>query len=348
MKSVTVSLIILALLLAAFSTPIVPAAEAAPPKALKTFSGSLDPGGITDPPLSWKLSRDVQEFLFHYVITGGSEPDDVVYVNIDGTAIAWDSLMGEGWDYCDCSLAAGSYNVTVQADENASGELTYTIGFSLTPQPPVDFSGFFPANSSSRSNDFSVAFPDTASHQVVLGVTSGDYEFFVDGESKGVVNETIQVAINFTSGFHAFDIIPGEGDVSWSIQILGPPKLEVSMIDLCPILNPQSGLSKCVIGANATASDGGTPIVSYHWNASGGKFNSTSSQWIEWTAPPGVANFTLTVQASAPGYTSGTDSLAVTVAPEFPSGPFLFLVVAALIVLLMIRRTRRSPAQLVH
>jgi hypothetical protein len=348
MKSVTVWLIILALLVAALSATILPAAEAAPPKALKTFSGSLDPGGITDPPLSWKLSQDVQGFLFHYAIMGGSEPHDVMYVDIDGTAIAWDSLMGEGWDYCDCSLAAGSYNVTVEADDIASGKLAYNIGFSLEPLPPVDFTGFFPANSSLRSSDFSVVFPDTAIHQVILGVTTSDYELFLDGESKGVVNETRQVAINFTSGFHAFYILPGEGDVSWSIQILGPPKLEVSIVGSCPTLNPQSGMSKCVVGANATASDGGTPAVSYQWSASGGNFNSTSSQWVEWTAPPGVANFTLTVQASAPSYVSNTDSLAVIVAPEFPSGPLLFLVAGALIVLLMIRRTRRLPAQPAH
>jgi hypothetical protein len=256
----------------------------------------------------------------------------------------WNSLMGEGWAHCQCSLAAGSYNVTVQADDNASGNLTYNIGFSLVPQPPVDFSGFFPANSSARLNDFSVVFASAASHQVILGVTSGDYELFLDSESKGVVNETRQVAINFTSGFHDFDILPGQGDVIWSIQILGPPKLEVSIIDPCPTLNPQSGLSKCVIGASATPSDGGTPTVSYQWSASGGKFNSTSSQWVEWTAPPGIANFTLTVQASAPGYVSSTDSLTVTAAPEFPSSSFLFLVAGALIVLLMIRRTRRLPA----
>jgi hypothetical protein len=267
-----------------------------------------------------------------------------VYVNIDGTGYGWDSLMGEGWAYCGCSLAAGSYNVTVQADGNASGKLTYNIGFSVVAQPPVDFTGFFPTNSSSRSNDFSVVFPDAANHQVVLGVTSGDYELFLDSESRGVVNKTRQVAIDFTSGSHVFDIVPGEGDVRWSIQILGPPKLEVSITDPCPTLNPQSGQSKCVIGANATPSDGGTPTVSYQWSASGGSLNSTSSQWVEWTAPPGVANFTLTVQASASGYVSGTDSLTVTVAPEFPSAPFLFLVAGAFIVLLMIRRTRRLPA----
>jgi len=340
MKSTTLFLVIMALLLVTFSASLPPTVEAAPPKALKTFPGSLDPGGITDPPLNWQLNRDVSEFLFHYAVTGGAEPGDVAYVTIVETGDSWQSPTGEGWFYCDCFLSAGSYSVTVEADEAASDRISYDIGFYLAPQPPVDFGGFNRADSPLASNSFAVSFQSATSHQILLGVTAGSYEFFVDGESKGVVNTTTELSIDFTSGLHVFDVSLGEGDVGWSVQILGQPKLEAQILNLCPTLNPESGQSKCVTGAEATASDGRTPTVSYQWSASGGSFNSTSSQWVEWTAPPGVADFTLTVQASAPGYTSGTDSITARVVPEFPSVAFPFLIAVALTFVLAARRAR--------
>jgi len=334
--------VLLALLLSTLPALALPTADGAPPRALETFSGSLYPGEITSPPLSWELYRDVDEFMFHYAITGGSEPDDLVYVWIEETGLRWDSLMGEGWSYCDCFLPAGSYSITIEADAAASSPLTYSIGFHLVPQPPVDFNGFILANSNVFPNDygsFGAFFPSAASHQVVLGATSGDYEFFMDGESKAVVTGTTELSIDFTLGFHVFQVLAGEGDVRWSVQILGPPKLEVRILNTCPVLNPDSGESTCVIGAEATASDGGNPTVSYLW--SGGSFNSTSSQWVEWTPPPGVADFTLTVEASAPGYLSDTDMLKAQVVPEFPSSAFPLIIAVALAVVLLTRRPRR-------
>lgn len=328
--------ILLALLilfaLVSLSTVGVQRVDAVGPKALKTFTGSLDPGAITDPPLSWELGRDVSDFLFHYSVTGGSDMNDVVYVSIDG--IPFDYLMGDGWAYCDCPMSAGPYSVTVEADGAATGRLAYDIGFYAVPQPPVNFEGYIPANSSTRSNDFAILLPSQASSQVNLGVSGGgDYGFFVDGESKGVVTTAQQIQIDFTSGFHLLEIWAGEGDVRWSIEILGPPKLEVTIANDCPTLNPESSQSVCVTGAEVTASDGGSPVVSYMWKASGGSFNSTTSQWVEWTAPPGVASFTLSVNASAPGYVSGTDTINVQVVPEFPSAavPILFTVGIAVV-----------------
>jgi len=333
------------IILAATSLSIPPAAEAAGPKALKTFSGALDPGEITDPPLDWQLDRDVSEFLFHYAITGGSEPEDVVYLSIAGIT-SFDFLIGEGWRYCPCPLGMGSYGVVVEAEPAATGRITYEVGFYDVPQPPVDFSGFIPANSYYDSNDFGVLFPSSTSHQVTLGVTGpGDYELFVDGDSKGVVTKTTDLSIFFSSGFHVFDVIAGQEDVRWSVQIgqVGQPKLEVTIVDPCPTLNPESGQSVCVTGAEATASDGQNPSVSYAWTASGGSFNSTTSQWVEWTAPPGVAAFTLTVEASAPGYSSDTDSLNVQVVPEFSSLAAPFLLAIVLAVLLARKRSRQEP-----
>jgi hypothetical protein len=336
--------LLLALLFIAVLTFVPPAAEATSPEALVTFSGSLGPGEFTDPPLSWQLNRNVDEYLFHYIITGGSSPDDVLYVSID-IGDNWQSLKGEGWSYCaDCFLDAGPYSVVVEADAAASTPITYEIGFYLVPQAPVDFSGRIPADSSTRLSDFKVLYSSAGSRPLVLGVSSGSYEFFVDNESQGEVSAPREVTLNLPEGPHVFEVnaeTVGAGEnVVWSVQIQGEPKLEVAILNTCPTLNPEQGVSTCVTGAEATASDGSSPTVSYWWTASGGTFNSTTSQWVEWTAPAGVAAFTLSVEASAPGYISGTVSLEVQVIPEFPQIVLPFLLVVALAMALFARRSR--------
>jgi hypothetical protein len=358
MKSATLSLLMFAVLAVALPASLPPTVEAAPPRAVKTFSGSLTSANpsVTQP---WQLSRDFPDpgFLFHYAITGGSQLDDVVYVYIEETGDAWDvnwPLMGEGWTYCSptsfqpCPFSAGSYNVTVEAGPAASLPISYSIGFYLVPNPPVDFSGHFPANSDSRRSTFGVLLPSAATSEIVLGVTSGSYAFFVDNKNETLVNRNTQLSFNLTKGFHQLEVSSEEEgigeDVAWSVQVSGPPKLDVRIVDTCPALNPESGQSICVTHAEATASSG-TPAVSYQWAVSGGSLNSTGGQWVAWTAPPGVATYTLTVNASAPGYVSGTDSLIVQVAPEFPTGtlPFLGAVVLASS-LLIIRLRFRHPA----
>jgi hypothetical protein len=299
-----------------------PTAEAAPPSDLKTITGSVSAGEFKSYP--WNLDRDVTDFLLHYSITGGTDPLDVAYVSIDEIDLHFDYLMGEGWEYCDCPLDAGPYTVTVEADADATGPINFNIGFYSVPQPPVDFSGFIPATADMRTSSFGVIFPNEGSYTLVLGATAGSYELFVDGESQGVVTGTTNLTLDLTEDFYLFevssvDVSPDE-DVRWTVQVQvqGPPKVEVTIVNSCPILNPEEGQSVCVTGAEATASDGGTPTVEYLWTVTGGELNSTTSQWVEWTAPPGVASFTLTVEASAQGYTSGSDSLKVQVVPEFP------------------------------
>lgn len=361
MKSATLSLLMLALLAIALPTSLPPTVEAALPRAVKTFSGSLTSANpsVTQ---TWQLSRDIPDpgFLFHYTITGGSQLDDVVYVYIEETGDAWDvnwPLMGEGWTYCSptsfqpCPLDAGSYNVTVEAGPAASLPISYSIEFYLLPTPPVDFSGHFPANSDLRRSTFGVLLPSATTSEIVLGVTSGSYEFFFD-ENETVVNSNTQLSLNFTEGFHQLEVnSEAEGigeDVAWSVQILGPPKLDVRIVDTCPTLNPESGQSICVTHAEATARSGNVnqSEVSYRWAVSGGSLNSTAGQWVAWTAPPGVAAYTLTVNASAPGYVSGTDSLTVQVTPEFPTATLPFLGAVVLASLLVIRRRlRHQPSK---
>lgn len=325
-----------------------PAAEAAPPRALNPLiPGSLDPGGIASFP--WQLNQDVTEFLFYYEVTGGPDTLDVVYVSIDETGLLWQSLTGKGWAYCDCPLDAGAYTVAVEADTGATGILSFKVGFYVVPQAPVDFSGFIPANASTRSSDFGVLFPSSTSYTMLLGTTAGSYEFFVDGESQGVVAGTTTLTLELESGFHllevsSFAVSPDE-DVSWTVQVQGQPKLEVRIVNPCPLLNPESGQSVCVTGAEVTASDGRNPAVTYAWTTNGGELNSTSSQWVQWTAPAGAANYTLTVEVSATGYVSDSDSLKAQVVPEFPSSVPLLLALILAMVTLTQRRSKRSSTE---
>jgi predicted secreted protein with PEFG-CTERM motif len=340
--------VLLTLMIAQFVS-IVPIAEAGRPRDLGMVYGTLSPGAVTDPPLVWRLNQDIADFVIYYNITGGVGPDDVASATIENSGIpSWESWKGEGWEYCECAMDAGSYNVTVGADPSATAPLSFKIGFYVVAQPPVDFSGHIPDDSNVRYSDFGVQVP-AGNHTLTLGVSSGTYEFFVNDESQGVVTKTTQLTLDFEAGLYIFRVnATTQGlaeDVRWFVQIQGPPKLEVKIVNYCVGLNPDIGQSSCVTGAEATASDGSQPSISYLWSATGGTFNSTSSQWVKWTAPPGAAGYTLTVNVSAPGYLSDTDSLSVQVAPEFPSAALPFLIAAVLAIVLLARRSQRhAPA----
>ena len=323
-------------------------ASAAPPSALTSFTGTLSPGeSITR---VWELNSAVEEpgFLFHYSVIGGSDFNDVAYVYVDETGDGWDYLKGEGWTYCSplspppCPLDRGQYSVTISADDAATAPMTYDIGFYLPPNPPAVFSGHIPADSDVRVSSFGVLLASASAGDFSLEVTSGSYDFLIDGVSAAVVTSNTALTVNLAKGFHQLEVSTEvEGateDVTWSVRL--PPKLEVRIINPCPTLN-ESVQSVCVIGAEAAASDGSSPVVSYQWTASGGTFNSTSGQWVEWTAPPGTAGFTLTVLATAPGYLSSEDSTVTQVVPEFTSAALSFLVAVLLAIALLRRRSRR-------
>ena len=332
---------------------ILPNVTAAAPEVLQTFSGTLADSNPME--WTWELNRDIPDpgFLFHYVITGGLDSNDVVSVYIDdtgGTQVeGWEFLMGEGWEYCSplglspCPIDLGSYTVTVVAYPEATLPIGYEIAFYLPPEPSVDFSGQIPANSDVRGSSFGVMFPSSTSGLLVLNAASGSYEFIVDGESSTVVTAATELPVNFEGGFHTFEInsdFEGVGEnVAWSVRI--PPMLNAVIVNSCPTLNPEAGQSVCITGAEVTASDGSTPpVVTYSWTASAGSFNSTSSQWVEWTAPQTLGDFNMIVQVSAPGYFSGSASLVATVVPEFPAVALPFILAVALAVVLLNRRSR--------
>jgi len=204
--------------LAAWTLPTV---QAATPPALKTVTGSLNPGDISS--FSWDLNSEVSDFLFHYRITGGAEAEDVVYVSIDETGDYWPFLMGEGWAYCDCPLSMGPYTITVEADAAATGRISFDVGFYAVGEPPLDFTGFMPANSGTRISGFAAVFPFPAvNYSLTVDVTDGSYEFFIDGSSEGVVEGTRTLTLQLEEGFHLFEVdssvVGVDETVRWAVQ----------------------------------------------------------------------------------------------------------------------------------
>jgi hypothetical protein len=259
--------------------------------------------------------------------------------------------MGKGWRFCDgCEFGAGTHDVTVYAPFEAT---EFYLGFYVVPQPPVDFAGLVPAGSVQPFSEFVVLFPPSSTnHTLVLGAAGGSYDFFIDDTLEATVTGTTTLTLDLGGAFHRFavDATGESADVTWTVEIQGPPKLDVIIVyppsgGCNATLNPESGQSACVAGAAASPSDGGTPTITYLWTASGGEFNSTSSRWVRWTAPPGVATFTLTVRASAAGYVSGSDSLSVQVVPEFPSFVVPLLLMLILGFAAMAQRRPRNPTR---
>lgn len=334
----------------------VPTAKAAPPVALQRFpsvgKSSIDPGGNMT--FSWAPSKDVMEFLVYYDVTGAAGSSDVIDVFINDVPIfRGQYLMGKGWTFCDgCQYSAGTYDVAVYAPPENSGPIEFYILFYVVPQPPVDFAGLIPANSVQPFSEFAALFPPSSTnYTLVLSATGASYDFIINDSVKATVTNTAILSLDLGGRFQRFTVdATGAGaDVTWAVEIQGPPKLEVAIVTpqsrgCNSTLNPESGQSVCVVGAVATPSDAKSPRITYFWTANGGKLNSTTSQWVQWTAPAGVANFTLTVEASAPGYVSGSDNLRVQVAPEFPSIVMPLVLVLVLVFVAIAQRRSRNPA----
>jgi hypothetical protein len=295
---------------------------------------------------SWALGEDISEFLFYYDVTG-----DVIDVYIDDASY-WQSLTGRGWRFCDgCEFSAGTHDVVASAPFGAA---EFYIVFYAVPQPPVDFAGFIPADSIQAFSEFGALFPSTSNYTMVLGAAGGSYDFFIDDTSSATVTESTTLTLFLEEGFHrlAVDATGIGADVTWTLGIQeGAPQPKLEVVILYPksggcnvTLNPESGRSVCVAGVNVTPSDGGSPTITYLWTASGGELNSTSSQWVQWTAPPGVATFTLTVQARATGYLPGSYSMSVQVVPEFPTFVAPLLLMLGLGFVAIARRRPRDSA----
>jgi hypothetical protein len=356
MNEMRTSLLLLIMLLTVGSL-VPPVAEAVSPAILQRFpsvgKSSIAPG--EDTTFSWTLSKDIPEFLLYYDAGSAGSSDVIdVYIN-DAPVPRGQFLVGKGWIFCDgCQYSAGTYDVGVFAPPENVRPIEFYISIYNTPQPPVDFAGFIPAKSMQSYSEFGVLFPPSSTnYTIVLGAAPGaGYDFFINHTFQATVTGTTTLSLDLGGRFQMFTVdATGVGaDVTWTVEIQGPPRLEVAIVipqsHGCNVtLNPKSGESTCVVGAVATPTDDGSPRITYLWTANGGKLNSTTSQWVEWTAPAGVANFTLAVEASAPGYVSGSDNLKVQVVPEFPSFlmPLILMIVLGLVAIAQ-RRSRKLPA----
>lgn len=346
MRLMRTNLALLVTLLAVMSLAF-PIVKAAPPVVLQAFpsAGKTSVQAGASMTLLWTLAKDISEFLVYYDVTG-----DVLDVSIDDYPY-WQSLTGRGWRFCDgCQYSVGTHDVVVSAPYEGA---EFSIVFYAVPQVPVDFAGFIPANSIQAFSEFGALFPPTSTNStIVLDATAGSYDFAIDNKLIGTTTKRTTLSLHL-EGFHKLRVdATGVGaDVTWTVNIQGgtsQPGLEVAIVypksgGCNTTLNPKSGQSTCVAGVTATPSDGGSPKITYVWSVSGGKLNSTTSQWVRWTAPSGVAVFTLTVQASATGYSSGSYSASIQVVPEFSSLALPLLLAVGLGFVVIAGRRSRHP-----
>jgi len=369
-RYLTSGAVLAVLLLSLLATRLGPA-QAQAPTPIATISGTVMPGESQEHPFT--IPQDLDEYLFYAQSQGAATADDTFDVTIDETGDSWWSLQGQQW-LRGMALDAGDYILLVEAYPDATGPITYTVNFYSIPAVPVTFSGLRLATSSYDSAELSADFPADGNYTFTFGVQGASYEFLLDSESLTIVEGPGSVSAEVSEGRHQLDVVSQEAEqeTSWSVTIQGPvsmsqttsvtettsvsetttvtettsmtqttsvsetqPQLVVSIEPSCPTLNESAGQFNCILAAQATASDGGSPDVSYEWSSTGGSFNSTSGQWVNWTAPEinEAENFTLSVVASASGYSDGVASTAIAVQPipEFEALPMscLFLALGA-------------------
>ena len=341
-------MLVVLLLLGVHAVPAQPAA------ALSTFSDTLNPSESREHAL--RISQDLDEYLFYAASEGGTTADDTFDVTIEETDDTWSSLQGQLW-FFSSNLNAGDYTLIVQAYEDATGPITYTVAFYSIPTVPVAFSGHVLAASAYDTADFEVDFPVDGTYTFRLGVQGEPYEVRMDYESVVTVEAPKSISVEVLEGRRYFEVISVlEQETYWSVEMSQPITtttqtteatqtrgyLSVSILSSCPTLDESAGQFSCILGAQATANDGGSPEITYAWSKTGGSFNSTTGQWVNWTAPvtDKPLTFTVSVVASASGYDDGValNSIAVQPIPEFPALSLPYLLSVLAVASLLIRR----------
>jgi len=360
-RSLRSSILIIALL--AFVFMPVPQAVSATPAQLATVSGTLSPGETKDFPYS--LPQDLEDFLLHVTVTASAPDTDRLDITIEDAT--WTDLQGDWWDawgrYVDIfgPLTAGDHTLTAttSVDPPAVNSVTFTVEFYEIPTTPFTVQGTFPAEPVDNTSAYiRVSLPEAGAYPVSADATAGNFRLVPEGPNDpmdvtGLVKRTMQFD---EAGVYEFEIQTDVLDkleaTAWSITVESPtskPSLSVMIADGCEGVPPGSS---CLFRADATASDGSQPNVQYNWTTSGGCFideagecvPSVLGQNVNWTAPSGSGEttYTVTVNATADGYESGTDTWPIVV-PEFSSTELALAVslVSASAVILVGRRRRR-------
>jgi hypothetical protein len=345
--------------------------QAQAPSPVVTITGTVSPGESQEQPFT--IPQDLDEYLFYAQGPSVATADDTFDVTIEETGDAWWSLQGQQW-LRSSALDAGEYTLLVEANTDATAPIAYTVSFYSIPAVPVTFGGVNLATSSYDSSELEADFFADGNYTVTFGVQGGPCEgceVLLDGES--IMEAPGTVSAEVSEGSHQLDIyLPSEQVTSWSITIGGlvsmsqttsatettsmtqstslsetttaetQPHLSVSIVSSCPTLNESAGEFNCTLAAQATASDEASPEITYMWSATGGSFNSTIGQYVNWAAPEinETETFTISVIASASGYYNGVTTTAIVVqpVPEFQVLPIVSLVLALTTTCLISRR----------
>lgn len=98
-------------------------------------------------------------------------------------------------------------------------------------------------------------------------------------------------------------------------EVTTPPTLEMQLISDRTVATGGETIS---ITANVVSNRGGTPNITYAWEANGGYFDNTSSSVVRWTAPTVSSSTTFRIDAevSAPGYPINIKEVEIVINPS--------------------------------
>jgi len=325
-----------AALLALLLVPL-PQAMSASPAPLSAISGTLNPGEIKD--FAYSVPKDLEDFLLHVTVTASAPQTDRLDITIEGAT--WMDLQGDWWDawgrYVDMygPLTAGDHTLTAAPCPDAANPIAFTVEFYDIPTPPFTVQGSFPAEPYPDSDIayIHINLPEAGNYPVSATATAGNFELIPEAPNEPVdVSGATEQTMQFDeAGIYEFQVqadILGTGQATaWSVTI-GPratmASLNVKITEGCTGTAPGTS---CMFSADASASDGSQPNVQYNWTTTGGCFidetgacvPSILGQNVNWTAPStDETTCTLTVNATADGYESGTATWPIVV-PEFSS-----------------------------
>ena len=343
---------LIAALVAVLLVVSIPQARSEISSPVAVVTGALSPNEVKDYPFT--IANALDDYLLHVTVQANDPEFDRLDITIGSDT--WTDLQGDWWDSVYWGpLAAGDHTVTATTSTDATNQVGFTVEFYTIPTSPFTVQGTFPPDPYNNVAYINLNLTEAGYYTISAKANTGNFALVPGGQDSIDVVHEIKATLQFgEAGIYEFQVqadVLGTGDATaWSFTIEAAKSelsLNVTIIEGCEEIGPGSS---CMFRANATASDGGQPEIRYDWTTSGGCFvtetgecvSSFLGQYANWTAPQDsdMKTYQVTVEASADGYESGTDSWPIVV-PEFPfSAASMVLVLVLALVAFAVRRSR--------
>jgi hypothetical protein len=205
----------------------------------------------------------------------------------------------------DFSISASPNSLSLTLSSSGLTSATSTVrvtsinGFSSQVSLSASWVGTTPSGVTCSFNKNTVTPPSNGQDSSILTITAsssastGSFTLRVTGTS-GSLTRTVDIAIT-----------------------ISPPQQKYLMVSVSAVSYQLNSEESTTIRATVTVSDGGSPSITYSWNANGGALSSTSGNPVIWTAPRVTSQTTyrITVSVSASGYIGASGYVDITVKP---------------------------------